>query len=114
MFPLIETVKPAKDKIVRARPLIAAMRSGQVQFDTEAFWFQELLIEFLKFPRGKKDDQVDSLGSVFLKLHQLYEAEAAPTKEEETEDEFEGFYEQYFEYEDGDSWEQGRSSTTGY
>lgn len=108
LYPLIELLRPARDKIVRARPLIAATRAKQVEYDMDADWWPDFLIEMLQFPRGKKDDQVDSLGIIFLHLHKLFEAQENPTSLEE---EFEEEYDDEYYTED---YESGRNQITGY
>lgn len=112
IFPLVELVKPSSDKIIRARPLIAQVRAKQLQFDTEAFWFSELQLEMLQFPRGKKDDQVDSLGSIFLKLRQLFEATTESKEPDAADEEEDDDYFDEYDYMSDD--ELGRCAETGY
>lgn len=44
-----------------------AIESGQVFIPEKADWFEELRTELLQFPRGRFDDQVDSI-THFLKV----------------------------------------------
>lgn len=116
-FPLIETIRPSRDKVIRARSFIAESRAAQISYLYElqpdgsyqaAAWLVELMLEMLKFPRGKKDDQVDAGGLVFLFLRQLFEVDPSnrtiqDNDEEEDEDSVYG-YDDYI----------GQSSITGY
>lgn len=74
------------DKTARARSLQARMRAGRVEFNREAYWYSRLEDEFLTFPRGKHDDQVDALAYLALSLQTVYEAS---TPEEIMEEEWE-------------------------
>jgi predicted phage terminase large subunit-like protein len=99
-------MKPHRtDKLSRAQSIRARMRAGGVKFDKAADWYQDLEDECLNFPRGRHDDQVDTLAYLGLLIDKIIEA---PT-EQEAEDE---------RYEDelretGDSL-SGRSEVTGY
>ena len=83
---MIETIKPIKDKLTRARPFIAMMRAGNVFFDRTSEWFPDLLIEMLQFPRGKHDDQVDALSLIGLFLARLFEADVESRYEGDGDD----------------------------
>ena len=54
-------LSPIKDKEVRARPLQGRMSNLRVTFPRGEAWVDEMIKEFLKFPAGAQDDQVDSL-----------------------------------------------------
>lgn len=61
MYPSYEVLKPLTDKMVRANPLKGRMQLGKVYFDKNAPWFTDMHKEFLHFPAGKHDDQVDGM-----------------------------------------------------
>lgn len=99
-------MKPHRtDKLSRAQSIRARMRAGGVKFDKAADWYQDLEDECLNFPRGRHDDQVDTLAYLGLLIDKIIEA---PTNEEAEED-------RYYEdlRENGDH-QQGRSEITGY
>ncbi len=54
-------LKPVTDKMVRARPLQARMQNRKVTFPRGHEWVDVLWKEFLRFPGGAQDDQVDAL-----------------------------------------------------
>ena len=56
-----ETLTPVTDKLVRARPLQGLMQQGMIIFPKEQPWVDELKSEFLRFPAGVHDDQIDAL-----------------------------------------------------
>jgi len=60
-YPSYEVLKPLSDKMVRAQPLRGRMQSGKLWWPEKAAWFDALKQEFLRFPAGKHDDQIDSL-----------------------------------------------------
>lgn len=98
----LEKITPSKDKQTRARPLQKMMRAGEVEWDTEADWFHGVQQELLRFPKGTHDDDVDSLGVIFLGLQMIGDTEThEELAEEEYQEEFGGFY-------------KGQSRTTGY
>lgn len=55
------------DKITRALPLAAQLEAGNVKL-LKAPWNQALIDEFLVFPAGRNDDQVDAAALAFNKL----------------------------------------------
>ena len=62
----VKELKADRDKISRAMPLSARMEQGQVYFQENALWFDDLQREMLQFPEGEHDDQVDSLAYAIL------------------------------------------------
>lgn len=105
-FPtIIQLRHKGKDKIQRARSIQARMRSKTVKFDKAADWYLSLEDELTKFPRGRHDDQVDTLAYMGLLLDSIVEA---PTEEEIADDEYE------HELRGSGYAESGRSSLTGY
>lgn len=56
-----ETLRPVTDKQARAKPLQARMQVGAVTFPRAQPWVDVLRAEFLRFPNGEHDDQVDAL-----------------------------------------------------
>lgn len=104
-FPHILTIAPSMDKLTRARSIQARMRAGAVKFDKAADWFFELEEECTLFPRGKHDDQVDSLAYTGLILDKMIQgrSDREIADEEYAEDlEISGLA------------EAGRNLTTGY
>lgn len=57
-------LKPVNDKEVRARPLQARLQNHKVTFPRGQVWVDEIWKEFLRFPAGTQDDQVDSMAWV--------------------------------------------------
>ena len=62
-FPI--PIDPKGDKEMRMHVQAAKIEAGQIYLPREASWLSEFLLEVLAFPRGRHDDQVDSL-SQFL------------------------------------------------
>lgn len=54
-------LKPVTDKEVRARPLQARLQNRRVTWPRGQEWVDEVWKEFLRFPAGTQDDQVDAL-----------------------------------------------------
>jgi predicted phage terminase large subunit-like protein len=54
-------VKPEYDKKIRMGIQAAKFESGQVLFPKEAPWLSDLEAELFAFPKGRHDDQVDSI-----------------------------------------------------
>ena len=65
-FPNPIGVRPEGDKLVRMEAQTPRMEGGHVLLPKEAPWLAVFVEELLAFPRGKHDDQVDSV-SQFLK-----------------------------------------------
>jgi predicted phage terminase large subunit-like protein len=100
-------LRPSTDKPTRAKPLQAKMRIGGVKFRRDAEYFADLQSEFLAFPRGKHDDQVDAFAYIAMALESV---QAAPTFAELEEDEW--AEEEYNSKQTGLGY--GRSRITGY
>lgn len=102
-----EPITPSKDKRTRARPLQARMRSGSVEWDTEAPWYEEVRQELLSFTGlgDQKDDDVDSSGLICLGLKKII---LAPSEEELAEQEY------HEQYQNSGMQEQGISMVCGY
>lgn len=62
--PLI-SIRPVGEKIVRLQAATVAIEGRRVWLPESADWLADFLVEVLAFPRGRFDDQVDSL-SQFL------------------------------------------------
>lgn len=105
IWPQIYGVKPATDKLSRARSIQARMRARAVRFDFEADWFQTFQDECVRFPRDKHDDQVDAFAYLGLILDKMVDA---PTKEEISDELYQEDYRQ------SGLPELGRNSQTGY
>ena len=58
-------IRPDGDKLVRMEAQTAKIEAGQVLLPEDAPWLGDLLDELLAFPKGRHDDQVDSV-SQFL------------------------------------------------
>jgi predicted phage terminase large subunit-like protein len=76
----LQEVTPAKDKLTRARAIIAMIAMGRVRFPAFAPWWGRAMDEMLKFPNGKHDDFVDMLAYIGLGLRQQVAA-AVPAPE---------------------------------
>lgn len=98
------TDTPVKDKIARARSINARMRSGGVEFNTEASWFNDFENELLSFPRAPHDDQVDAFSWIGITLNKQF---VAHTPEELAEQEYEDEYNTSF-------MGLGKNKRTGY
>lgn len=58
----IKGVPPGRDsKEARAESVTGWFEAGRVKFPREASWLEELMNEFLRFPRGRHDDIVDAV-----------------------------------------------------
>lgn len=69
LFPAIKSLPTGRrDKEMRARSLQGRMQQGMVAFPKHAVWMDALISEFLTFPVGVHDDQVDSLSHLGLML----------------------------------------------
>lgn len=97
-------IVPSADKSQRVRSIQARMRAGGLKFDKTSPEFHDLEQEFLQFPRGRHDDQVDAFSCIGLALDRMT---VAQTREEEDEDEYN------FEMRASIN-NQGRSLVTGY
>lgn len=74
-------LQPVKDKLVRARPLQGRMQNKRVTFPRGQAWVDEMMTEFIKFPAGAQDDQIDSLAwAVQLGIRRPPPKKPQPTK----------------------------------
>jgi predicted phage terminase large subunit-like protein len=48
----------------------AKIEAGHVWLPTQAPWLEELRLELLQFPKGKHDDQVDSISQFLIWMEQ--------------------------------------------
>lgn len=62
-------VKPVESKEARAEAVLPLFESGRVKLRSNAPWVSEFVAEFLRFPGGRFDDQVDAVN---LGLSQLW------------------------------------------
>lgn len=104
IFSTLVPIIPSQDKQMRIRSIQARMRMQSIKFDKEADYYPVLETEFLQFPRGRHDDQVDAYSCIGLALDKMSEAQ---TFEEQAHDELE------FEKRASEQ-TQGRSLHTGY
>lgn len=102
-----EPVQASDDKQIRARPLQFRVRAKGIRFDKEAPWYDMFEMEMIRFPKAAKDDQVDSVAHIFLKLAELQDA---PTARELIDEQYDEEYEEW-EAEEG---EDGMSMICGY
>ena len=56
---------PETDKVTRMHAQSAKIEAGHVHLPQRAEWLEDFRVELLQFPKGRHDDQVDSL-SQFL------------------------------------------------
>ena len=70
----------AADKPTRARSLQARMASGKVYLPEDAPWLADFISEFLTFPAGKNDDQVDAASLLFRLLAEMTSRGIVPEK----------------------------------
>jgi predicted phage terminase large subunit-like protein len=56
--------QPQADKIMRMHAQTAMIENGFVHLPKEAAWLAEYLHELTAFPRGRHDDQVDSIAQM--------------------------------------------------
>lgn len=94
-----------KDKIQRARSIQARLRAGGVRFDKESDWYPVFEDELIKFPRGRKDDQVDAFAYLGMVLDTLIEA---PTAQDIEDEEYNN------EFQSSGLSDAGRNEYTGY
>jgi len=99
-----ELFNRAVDKKQYAHAIQARMRSKRVRFDKSADWFPTLESEFMRFPRDRKDDQVDALAIIGHGINKFLDA---PTEKEIEE-------EMYADEMAMADYDQGRSAITGY
>ena len=59
-------INPKGEKEQRMFIQAAKVEAGQVYLPREAAWLSEFLLEVLALPRGRHDDQVDSLSQFLL------------------------------------------------
>ena len=99
----LHTSTANKDKQTRARSIQARLRAGAVRFDKDKEWYPELEDEFVRFPKARHDDQVDSLAWLGLTLDSQQHAD---TPEELDEEDYRQLTREYAN--------DGRDSITGY
>lgn len=111
-FLAVEQMDPIHDKLLRARPFQARLRTGMVEFDMDAPWWPTLKHEMLTFP-GTYVDQVDSLAWLG---HYLAKMADTPTARELEEAEWEREQEwtQFGYMTDGESNYDHQDDVTGY
>jgi predicted phage terminase large subunit-like protein len=63
----IRAERTTGDKVTRAMPLAAQLEAGNVKL-LKATWNQVFIEEFIVFPAGRHDDQVDACALAFNKL----------------------------------------------
>ena len=84
----ILTFPAIKDKKTRAKIIQARMRAKALKIDHSSHWYSTFEDEFLKFPKGKHDDQVDALSWIGIAYNKTTSAD---TPEEIKEEEYQEF-----------------------
>lgn len=74
---------PHQDKTARASSIQGRMRIGGVKVNKASDFFPTFESEFLVFPRGKHDDQVDAFSCIGLALQKLANAMTAAEEQED-------------------------------
>lgn len=64
-------IKVDKDKVTRSLPIAARYESGKVYHRENAPWLTDFEDELLSFPRGKHDDQVDTISIAGELVHTM-------------------------------------------
>ncbi|OKP81698.1 hypothetical protein A3842_11170 [Paenibacillus sp. P3E] len=67
----VKPIKVDKDKVTRSLPISARYEAGKVYHREGAPWLTDLEDEMLSFPRGKHDDQVDTLSIAGELVHTI-------------------------------------------
>jgi predicted phage terminase large subunit-like protein len=75
-----EPFRSGSDKPTRAQSIRGRMAMGKVYFPRNAPWVNDLVAEMLRFPAGKNDDQVDTLGLFGRMLDRMMRGDAPPEK----------------------------------
>lgn len=98
-------ITPSADKQMRVRGIQARMRAGGVKFNKDLDEYADLETEFLQFPRGRHDDQVDAMSCIGLALDKMIQAQTyAEIQDEQYQD----------DYRQSGHMFAGRSAHTGY
>lgn len=80
-YPSYEVLTSLTDKKTRAQPLRGRMQANKVFFSNIFSWYNTLKDEFLRFPTGKHDDQVDAVAlAVRLALTRIAPKPPEPKK----------------------------------
>jgi len=58
---IVEELKPSKNKVIRAMPSATKINNGQIYFNANIKYINEIENEMLYFPYGKHDDFIDTL-----------------------------------------------------
>ena len=66
---IIKELKADKDKVSRALPMCARMEAGKVYFLHESYWLASFEEELLKFPKARKNDQVDAFAYITTMIY---------------------------------------------
>lgn len=64
-------IKVDKDKVTRSLPIAARYEAGKVYHRADAPWLTDFEDELLSFPRGKHDDQVDTISIAGELVHTI-------------------------------------------
>jgi predicted phage terminase large subunit-like protein len=78
-----EPFRSGSDKPTRAQSIRGRIAMGKVYFPRNAPWVNDLIAELLRFPAGKNDDQVDTLGLFGRMLDRMIKGQEPPPAEED-------------------------------
>lgn len=91
LYPNSELLQPLTDKKVRAGPLKGRMQNGKLFVRQNQPWTEAFRQEFMKFPSGKYDDQVDATAwAVRLTLTKAAPKKRVPKVEKSWKDKLKG------------------------
>ena len=91
LYPNSELLQPLTDKKVRAGPLKGRMQNGKLFVRQNQPWTEAFRQEFMKFPSGKYDDQVDATAwAVRLTLTKAAPKKRVPKAEKSWKDKLNG------------------------
>lgn len=91
LYPNSELLQPLTDKKVRAGPLKGRMQNGKLFVRQNQPWTEAFRQEFMKFPSGKYDDQVDATAwAVRLTLTKAAPKKRVPKAEKSWKDKLKG------------------------
>ena len=73
-LPEFSEYEPEADKTTRLAAISALIERGQVYLPDDAPWLEDLRRELMQFPRGRHDDQVDSVSQYlnWAEYHRRY------------------------------------------
>lgn len=82
VYAYIEPVTPSRDKQTRAQSIRGRFQSGMVRFPRKATWYNDAVLQLLKFPAGAHDDFIDPLAYIGLGLDRVMTGNPKPIERE--------------------------------